>query len=413
MNRVAPSTLVSALALTLLPSCATPQAEAPKPASSAPATPKVEQQQLANNGWLDVALFSTDAPSLPSVVSNEVLLGVELLARPHVLECLVAPAHRGADKRTRVLIAAKLTDTGVSHKVSGDNLPPAGASCIEAALSKWTAALPGLNAKAAAGATVSAELEIVHTMGVLPAVVMGLNEASDANGTVRLALPAMGECFAEWKSTPPSLLKGSLALRKPSAGAALAPEVKLAPESASDAAGAKVATCLQGKLAALPFKAPAGEALTVPLTLRFVHSAAGESLPGAPADLQFTQLDLARGRRAADSLIAIGGRNAATSAYDDAVKRYKAGAKDVSVKELKDKCAALLAADDKLIDAAQKALTVEDVTHRFAEEQKAKDPSWAEAEAASAKKQGEARKDLETFKAAKVADEAACPKTKG
>ncbi|MFO0762837.1 MAG: hypothetical protein U0359_40745 [Byssovorax sp.] len=146
------------------------------------------------------------------------------------------------------------------------------------------------------------------------------------------------------------------------------------------------------------------------MILRFVHSGAGETLPGASPDLQFTQLDLSRGRRTAEAAIAIGGRNQANSVYADAVKRYKANAKDVSVKELKDKCAALLAADDKLIEAAQRSLGVEDATHTFAAAQKEKDASWGEVESIAQKKQGDALKDLDNFKAARKQDEAACPK---
>lgn len=404
-----------ALLTLLLSACGAPAAEGPKAPSSAAATPppapKVEQQQLVNGGWLDAAIFALEAPALPAKVNNDVLLGVELMARPLVLECLVDPKNRGAEKRTHLVIDAALGDAGVTHKVSGQNLPPAGASCVEAALTKWTASIPTLNAKIAAGPAVSAHLEIDHVAGVQPAVVLGVNEVSDVAGAIRLALPGWGECFAAWKSAPPRVLKGSLQLHKAKAPATQVSPSALSFEPSGDANADKVAACLAPKLNALSFKSPAAETLAIPLVLRFVHSGAGESLPGAPADLQFTQLDLARGRRTAEAAIAVGGRNQATAAYDDAVKRYKAGAKDVSVKELKDKCAALLAADDRLLDAAKKTLAVEEATHAFAQDQKAKDATWAEVEAIAAKKQGEAQKDVESFKAARSADEAACPKS--
>ncbi|MFO0763146.1 MAG: hypothetical protein U0359_42305, partial [Byssovorax sp.] len=205
------------LALTLTAcSAAAPDApQTPAPTSAPTAAPKIEQQQLGNTGWLDVATFASDPPALPAVISTEVLLGVELLARPFVLECLVDPTHRGADKRTHAVIDASLGDGGVTHKVSGDNMTPAGTKCIEAALGKWTASMPALNAKAAAGAGVSAHIEIDHVAGVQPAVVFGQNEGSDVAGTIRLAVAGWGDCFTAWKSAPPRQLKGSLELTKP------------------------------------------------------------------------------------------------------------------------------------------------------------------------------------------------------
>ncbi len=41
-------------------------------------------------------------------------------------------------------------------------------------------------------------------MGASPSVEMGVNDASDIAGAIRLALPTWGDCFADWKSAPPS-----------------------------------------------------------------------------------------------------------------------------------------------------------------------------------------------------------------
>lgn len=101
----------------------------------------------------------------------------------------------------------------------------------------------------------------------------------------------------------------------------------------------------------------------------------------------------------------------AVGSYDSAVKSYKEKARpEVTVKELKDKCAALLLADDKVIDALRKQHAVEDTTHRFATEQKAKDPSWADAESAAAQKLALAQKDVDGFVGFRKQDEAACPR---
>src|SRR5262249_13223736 len=111
--------------------------------------PKVAQQQLKNLGEFDVGLFSLEPPAIPPRVNNDVLSAILYAARPNILECLVDPQHRGADKHTKIVIDATLTDAGVDSKVTGQNLTPEGTACIEGALKKWTQAASTLNAKAA------------------------------------------------------------------------------------------------------------------------------------------------------------------------------------------------------------------------------------------------------------------------
>ncbi len=160
-------------------------------------------------------------------------------------------------------------------------------------------------------------------------------------------------------------------------------------------------------------KAPASDSLTLPYTFRLVHSGIGDLLPDAPPDLQLVELDLQRGRRAAEVAIANGERTQAVMLYEDLVKRFKARDKpEVTVAELKDKCAAMVATDDKVIAAAQRQAAIEEATHRFTVEQKAKDPAWTEAETESAKNVADVRKDLESLAANKKLDEGACPKVK-
>jgi hypothetical protein len=402
---------IPALLLALLPACG--GAEAPTSTTpGAPPVPKSDKQQLANLSHFDVGTLSPTPPAIPARVNKDVLLGVEMTARPTILECLVDPKNRGADKLTKVVVDATLVDAGVEHKVSGANLTPAGTACIEGALKKWTDAAAGLNAKAAAGGAVSARLEVGHEVGNQPAVVMGINEASDVAGAVRAALPGWADCFADWKSAPPRALKGSVKVTKAPGAAEVSP-AEVSFEPAGDPAADKVAACLKGKIAAMKLKAPKSDAVTVPLPLRFVHSGVASPLGAEePPHLQFAQLDLLRARRLAEVAIAEGSRALAAAAYDDAVKRYKAGAKEVSVLELKDKCAALLAADDKAIEALQKQVEVETKTHDFAAAQKAKDAGWEPAETLSAQKLAEAQKDVQSFQQNRKADEAACPKVR-
>jgi hypothetical protein len=398
------------LSLLAVAACGAEQTSGPE--SPAQAQPKTEQQKIAAVGYFDVATLWPTPPAIPARVNKEVLTGVEVAARPLVMECLVDPKSRGAAQSTRVAVDASLTDAGVDHEITGENLTPAGTACIDGALKKWTAAIAGLNAKAASG-PVASHVEYEHVVGVSPAVTLGVSEASDVAAAVRLALPGWGDCLADWKAAPPRMLKATIKLARP---AGSPPPAQTSPaavafDPAGDATAEKVAACLEGKIAKLMVKTPTSEALQVPYLFRFVHSNVGDPLPGATPEVQFAQFDLVRARRAAEAAIAVGERAAAAGAYDLAVKNYKAKAQpEVTVKELKDKCAALLAADDHVVGAMKKQLAIEEATHRFAGEQKAKDPSWAEAEAASAQKMAQAQKDVESFQGFRKSDEGACPK---
>jgi hypothetical protein len=424
--RIAPAPALVAAAL--LSSC-TPEPP-PKPAEP----PKPVQLVVKNITYFDLGTLDAAPPAVPAKVDNEGLIGFELLSGPYVLECLVDPKNRGSEPKSRVAVDAKLTDGGVEHKVSGDNLTPAGVACIQAALAKWTAASPGLAAKNGVGATVVAHVEFQHLVGADPAVVMGINEVSDIAGAVRLGMPTWGDCFADWKGAPPFPLKATIKVSRPAAPAApdakadtsadakaaaaapVAPEVVPAEvtfDPVADPVATKVAGCLKTKLLALKVKTPTSATVMLPYTFNFVSSSQTAALPSALPNVQFIQLDLQRARRAAEAAIMHGVRMQAWGVYDGAVKTYKeTNGKKPSVPELKEKCAGLLAADDGLIGAVQKQVSQEEATQQFTVQQKAADPSWADAEAAAGRKLGEAQKDLETFKSFRKADEAACPKVK-
>jgi hypothetical protein len=386
----------------------------PGPAApAASAAPKVEQQKVLDTGYLDLSTLWPAPPAVAGRASNEALLGVELGARPVLMECLVDPKNRGPEKKTHVVVDASLTDAGVDHKVTGDNLTAAGIGCITAALQAWTQASPALSAKNAAG-PVKSHLELDHVVGASPAVVLGQNDVSDIAGAIRLALPGWGGCFDPWKTAPPRMLKATVKVARPAkdAGATVAP-TEVTFDATADAAGGQVAACLQDKLKALQVKTPASGSVSLPYTFRFVHSGVTEALPDAPAELQFVQLDLERARRTAEMAIALGDRTIAAGTYEDMVKRFKAKTKpEPSVKDLQNGCAALLAADDKLLAAAEKQTASEAKSHRFTLDQKAKDPSWADAEAAAAKSLAAAQKDAQSFQQNRKADEGACPKVK-
>jgi hypothetical protein len=410
MNR-APS--LALLALVLAPAaCGPTEPGAAAPAASA-AAPKVEQQKVLNMGYFDLSTLWPSPPAVTGRASNEALLGVELGARPVLMECLVDPKNRGAEKKTHVVVDASLSDAGVDHKVTGENLTPAGTACIEAALAAWTKATPALAAKNASG-PVKSHLEFEHIVGTSPAVEAGVNDVSEIAGAIRLALRGWGGCFDAWKTAPPRVLRATVKAERPAkdAGPTVAPSEVTFDASADPDAG-KVAACLQDKIKVLQVKTPASGSVALPYTFRFVHSGVTDALPDAPPELQFIQIDLQRARRAAETAIAIGDRVLAAGVYEGLVKRFKAKSTPApTVKELQDQCVALLAADDRLLATIGKQVAIEDAGHRFTADQKAKDPSWAEAEAGAARNLAAAQKDAQSSQQNRKADQDACPKLK-
>jgi hypothetical protein len=398
-------TVASVASVAALAACG--GADQPGPVTPAGAQgSKVEAQKVANLDYFDVATVAPTPPSLARRPDRDALLGVELAARPVLLECLVDPKNRGPEKATHVVVDATTTDTGVEHHITGTNVTASGAACLENALKAWTKGLP-----TGPGAPVESHLEIDHLAGVNPAVVLGVNDASDVAAAVRLALPGWGECFAEWKNAPPRLLRANLkaARAKDASPAVLLASVAFEPTA--DPAAGKVAACLEGKLKTLAIKPPQGESVTVPYVFRLVHSGIDGALPDAPPDLQLVELDLQRARRLSEVAIAIGERAQVLASYDDRVKRYKAKARpEVTLAELSDECTALLAAGDKLLVAAERQTATEDATHLFAESHKAKDPAWTEAEATAAKSLSESQRELATYRTLRKKDESACPK---
>jgi hypothetical protein len=394
-------------ALLLLSLAACGGGEVPTPATPAGgAGAKADGQKVAAVDYFDVASVTAAPPALARRPGTEGLLGLDMAARPALLECLVDPRNRGGEKATHVVVEATIAGEAVQHKVSGTNLTPAGVACMEGALKAWTKDVP-----AGAGAPAASHMELDHVVGVHPAVGIGNGDASDLAAAVRLALPGFGECFAGWKSAAPRTLHATLRAAKPRDASPAVLLSSVAFDPTPDPVAGKVASCLEDKLRALPVKPPGGDSVTTSVAIRLVHSGIEGLLPEASPDLQLVELDLQRAKRIADVTLAVDEHAQALATYDDLVRRYKnRGKPEVTLADLKDKCAALVAADDRLLAASERQSAIEQATHHFAEERNAKDPSWTEAEAMSAKSLSEAEKELAAHQGLRRSDEAACPK---
>jgi hypothetical protein len=370
--------------------------------------PVSQQQRIVNISPIDLGSCFLQPPAIPDKVNADVLTGVLAASRPVVLECLVDPKNRGGEGETEVTIKSTFSAGGkVDTAVTGKNTTPAGEQCVRAAVDKLIGQIPNLAAKAPAGnGPVSAQVQFTHVAGVSPTVKMGISEASDVAGTIRLAEPTFCDCYAAWKSAEPHTLKAKIKLM---GDGKTPPAVTIDPTQ--DATADQVAACLTPKVAALPLKTTSTE-LTAPYTFSFVNSAQDAPFTASTPDLAFAQLEALRSQRQAAGAIAVGARTIAAEAYVAAIDKYKAKPERSLEQGLTDGCNALVAADDNWIAAMEKVLDVEEKTLALLTDLANKDPQWAKAKDLAVKAVDDAKKDVETAKKAKPQDQDACPKMK-
>ena len=362
-----------------------------------------DQQRIAALSASDVGLCYPAPIPATSGVNPEVLTGMLVAARPGVMECLVDPRSRGQAKETQVTLKTTAGGGKLEHAVTGANLSPTGEQCIRAALDKHFASADGFAAQAAAVTSpATGEAQVTHVAGVSPSVELGLNEASDVTGAIRIAQSSWCDCYAEWKSAPPHPLTATITVKQ---GAP--PQATFEP--AKDPAAQKVAACLTTKIAALPLKAQSAS-LTVPYSFLFIHSGQASPLTDLPPAVQLRQLDALRTQRAARAVIALGGRTSAAVAYDVLVKKFQEAPDSVPVEDLTKGCAALLAADDSWLAAMTQQLEIDQQTLTLVQQLKAQDPAYERAEAAAKAGVETTKQDIETAKQMKVSDTGACPR---
>lgn len=362
-----------------------------------------QQQRIQNNSYFDLANCFPRTLDVPRPVTQESLIGFLVTARPELNECFVDPKHRGSEATTHAVINATVDQTGVKYDVTGENLTPEGTACVQKALQ----AKPGLEPLPEGLAPVTGKLDFTHTVGQSPSVVMGVNEASDVIGAVRLALPGWCPCFEPWSTSAPKPLQAKLNL----ASASPTPTA-VNFEPAADEAGTKVQACLQEKLTALsvPVKS---EQLILPVNFLLIHSGVADPLPeGARPELALLQFDALRAQNAANVALALGSRANAARTYDGIVQKYKANPKAVTVADLKNRCQDMLAADDALLAAQERQLENEQKTLAFLQSQAAGNPEWAEAATAAQGQVDAAKKDIEQTRQLRAQDADACPKVK-
>jgi hypothetical protein len=347
-------------------------------------------------------------------------------ARPAITECLVDGKVQNPTG-TKGKVTITLDGSGTTVTVTGDGLQPAATGCIEKAI---RAELEGVSVPSGSKPlTLDAPIER-EPVGM---VRMGINEASDVQGALRLGVPQWCSCFDSVRTAAPPMLGGAVTLTredvtkyadrvKAADGGTIATKPVIAALQPSDPSGAQLASCVNQKVESLPLKSTS-EQLSVPAQLLLVNSNGGTTMPAStPPQMQFAQLDVVREIRQAEAFAALARRQNVANAYDGQVQAYQAAAssKDskkrksagLMVKDLKAGCAALVKADDEYTKALDAEAAVEQQAVALAQSLKAKEPSWADAENASAAAAADTQKLSDASKALRTANEKACPKEK-
>lgn len=380
----------AACAALVLGACATTTANKQPDKGAAPAEPVREKMAVVNNSPFDLSACGAHALELEPL-SEEVLMGALLTRGPAFQECFL-DAKSAQGTPTDVTVKVTVADSGATIAIGGTGVTDTGKACLEAAAKAIT--FPTL---AAGAAPVSGQIPVA--MSVKP-VEWGKNVASDVAGTVRLALPSMCSCFTELgdDAPPQPVLKLKLTATTP-------------PDVIVDgvAANPGVASCIGDKVKTLALP-KADVEMGLPLIL--VNGWASEPTAGASAPLQFQQLEAMRARRTAEVLMSAGRRGMAAARYDEVVKKYKAKPTPTLIGELRTKCAAVLAGDDSNLATLKALVDVYQAEAKLVTAEKAKDPAWANVEPSLNQQLAQTSGEVARVEKQKVADAAACPKSK-
>jgi hypothetical protein len=372
----------------------------PAAAGAQPAPARTMRFEVTNQVPFDIAT-ALAPPPLPSPVNATLLAGALFRARPVVLECLVAPATRGAAERTLARADVRVDRQGLHVDVSGDNLTPAGRACVQDALRRQLPASP----QPVDAGPVQQRLEVEHLRAEHPSVRLGVNAASDFAAAARLALPGWGDCFAPWRDRVPPPVAFTITLDK---AAGLRADDLDVPFAARP-----LAACLRKRLGGLPRRTGNLDTLSFPLRLWFFNGAASAGAATLDPQLRMFQFDARRDRLAGEIAVARGARTVPATRYDGLVKRYKAAPSADQVPALFATCKALVEASDAWVARTQEQVALNRELNALATSLARADAAWNgvvnQTDAALRTMEG----DLAGARRQRDADQAACPRPKG
>ena len=389
---------------------------------TAGAAPSADRQKVVNLVPFDFSTCSPPKLDLGKAANEYTPQAVFRASRPAIMECLSDSRNLKSGGPTRGTASIVIDQSGSTVKVSGDGVPPATQACIEKAIRA------GLGTLSVRPGGKPVNFEGPFEQDPATAVRFGVNESSDAQGAIRLALPQMCSCFEPARTQAPAPITGNIqifgdpAKARSADGGTVPPTGVIAALQGNDPTGGPVASCLNPQIQALPLKTTS-EQLTFPAQLLLLNgNATAQMASSVVPQVQFAQLDAVRQTREAEAYAALARRQQVADVYDDMVQKYQAGikSKDVKqrkaanamVKDLTTGCAALVKADDEFTKALELEQAVEQRALDLAQSLKAKDPSWGDAEKAATAAVAETQKQIDSAKQLRVANDKACPKMK-
>ena len=160
-------------------------------AGAAAAANPAERQRVQNFVPFNVANCFPSKLDLGKTANEYTLQAAFRGARPAINECLVDAKVQNPNAPTKGKATVTIDSSGTTVTVAADGLQPAGSACIEKAIRDQ---LQGVSAPSKGGPiTLDGPIER-EPSGM---VRMGINEASDVQGTIRLGLPQWCSCFEQ------------------------------------------------------------------------------------------------------------------------------------------------------------------------------------------------------------------------
>jgi hypothetical protein len=286
--------------------------------------------------------------------------------------------------------------------VTGENLTPAGVTCIQEALGRL-GGLPSLPAKSA---SVKGRFEKKYDAKKDFGAAQGSAAALELAGDIRLALPLWCDCFASWQEKAPRALPVEVTVT-PGKPPKLRGELGLTNDNASD----DVAACLARKIGALNETGYSGPELHFTYPLQFIHSGVSEPLLSSSSHAQLVHAQAQLLQRTAALAARKALRQYEAAALEALPTPKKKGKRPVAKSQQhKEQCLELLKMDSASLSAFSDLLETLDQTVSLAADLKAKDPAWAETEKSAKQSLAQAQADYNQMKTLRTTDAEACGK---
>ena len=151
--------------------------------STTAAAPTEQRQRVQNLTPFDIGTCFPSRVDMGKTANEYTLQAAYRAARPAINECLTDARVQNGTTATKGKASMTIDSSGTTVAVTGDGLQPAATSCIEKAI---RAQLEGVTVPAG-GKPFTLEAPFEREPNTM--VRMGLNEASDVEGTIRLAVP--------------------------------------------------------------------------------------------------------------------------------------------------------------------------------------------------------------------------------